>query len=458
MLELVISQLVVAIPLVLLGLWTSWYFLPRKCIGFFHPYCDGGGGGERVLWCAVKGIQRDERYAGVPILIMCATDRAPEGIIEQAQNKFGIDVSLDGIEFVRMPTGWAKLLEAKMWPKFTVLGQSLGCFFLALRMCPHFLRCRVLCETTGLAFCYPVAWVFGCSILSYTHYPTMSYDMIDRVRNRVSMYNNNAAVANNPILTFVKLIYYQFFLFVYGFCGAFAKIVLTNGNWTRTRIEDVFWFTAAPVLYPPVNLDAFNTGVKKARKQDIIVSVSQFRPEKNQKLQIDAFARAHKDLLHAPGIKLLLVGGVRNEGDQQLCDELKEHANNVCEPGSVEFHTNVSFPRLVELVCSAKVSIHTMIDEHFGINLLEFIAGDCVVVSNRSGGPLTDIIGDDRSKGILCETEEEYATAIAKALPNYNSAEFTSMRQTATKSLGNFLGDDKFAELFVDYLTKLRRF
>ena len=28
-----------------------------KVVGFFHPYCDAGGGGERVLWCAIKAIQ-----------------------------------------------------------------------------------------------------------------------------------------------------------------------------------------------------------------------------------------------------------------------------------------------------------------------------------------------------------------------------------------------------------------
>ena len=27
-------------------------------IGFFHPYCDAGGGGERVLWCGIRAIQR----------------------------------------------------------------------------------------------------------------------------------------------------------------------------------------------------------------------------------------------------------------------------------------------------------------------------------------------------------------------------------------------------------------
>lgn len=26
-------------------------------VGIFHPYCNAGGGGERVLWAAIKAIQ-----------------------------------------------------------------------------------------------------------------------------------------------------------------------------------------------------------------------------------------------------------------------------------------------------------------------------------------------------------------------------------------------------------------
>lgn len=26
-------------------------------VGFFHPYCNLGGGGERVLWAAINAIQ-----------------------------------------------------------------------------------------------------------------------------------------------------------------------------------------------------------------------------------------------------------------------------------------------------------------------------------------------------------------------------------------------------------------
>jgi alpha-1,2-mannosyltransferase len=27
-------------------------------VGFFHPFCNAGGGGERVLWAAVRAVQR----------------------------------------------------------------------------------------------------------------------------------------------------------------------------------------------------------------------------------------------------------------------------------------------------------------------------------------------------------------------------------------------------------------
>lgn len=29
----------------------------RLSVAFFHPYCDAGGGGERVLWCALRALQ-----------------------------------------------------------------------------------------------------------------------------------------------------------------------------------------------------------------------------------------------------------------------------------------------------------------------------------------------------------------------------------------------------------------
>jgi len=37
-------------------------------IGFFHPYCNAGGGGERVLWIAVQALQR--RWGSFHFILM----------------------------------------------------------------------------------------------------------------------------------------------------------------------------------------------------------------------------------------------------------------------------------------------------------------------------------------------------------------------------------------------------
>ncbi len=60
------------------------------------------------------------------------------------------------------------------WPRFTMLGQSIGSMVVAfqgLRACtPH-----VFVDTTGCAFTYFVAKVLaGLPVATYTHYPTIT--------------------------------------------------------------------------------------------------------------------------------------------------------------------------------------------------------------------------------------------------------------------------------------------
>lgn len=93
-------------------------------------------------------------------------------------------------------------------------------------------------------------------------------------------------------------------------------------------------------------------------------------------------------------VRLLLVGGVRNEGDSARVDELKELANSLqvsvrSYPSRfstlcyglivywvqeyVEFVVNAPYPRILELLGEASIGINTMVDEHFGINVVEFM-------------------------------------------------------------------------------------
>lgn len=40
---------------------------------------------------------------------------------------------------------------------------------------------------------------------------------------------------------------------------------------------------------------------------------------------------------------------------------------------NVEFKVNVSYPELLENLKTASIGISTMVDEHFGINIVEFM-------------------------------------------------------------------------------------
>ena len=59
---------------------------------------------------------------------------------------------------------------------------------------------------------------------------------------------------------------------------------------------------------------------------------------------------------------------------------------------NVEFEINVPYPRLIALFGQASIGLHTMIDEHFGITVVEFMAAGLIPLVHASAGPLLDIV------------------------------------------------------------------
>ena len=66
------------------------------------------------------------------------------------------------------------------------MGQSVGGLIVAGIALALFMP-TVFVDTTGVAFSYPLARLLGCRVVAYTHYPTMSTDMLRRVRDRTAM-------------------------------------------------------------------------------------------------------------------------------------------------------------------------------------------------------------------------------------------------------------------------------
>ena len=91
--------------------------------GFFHPYCNAGGGGERVLYTAIAYLQRTDPSI-VSIVYTGDTDATKEEIISKVKARFGIDLDPRSLVFVWLNKRW--MVESKTWRMFTLLGQSLG--------------------------------------------------------------------------------------------------------------------------------------------------------------------------------------------------------------------------------------------------------------------------------------------------------------------------------------------
>ena len=139
-LAVILSILLILLPLVL-GILYLYYKIkgPKKysssdvSIAFFHPYCDSGGGGERVLWCGINALKR--RFPSAKFIVYTGdTHVMRDQIIDKVKQRFQIE-NVDwmkdeenGVKFVYLYQ--RKWVEAQMYPRFTLLGQSLGSMYL----------------------------------------------------------------------------------------------------------------------------------------------------------------------------------------------------------------------------------------------------------------------------------------------------------------------------------------
>lgn len=104
----------------------------------------------------------------------------------------------------------------------------------------------------GYAFTLPVARIFGGSRCgSYVHYPTVSLDMLDQVRERRPSYNNSERIAKSETVSRLKLIYYTVLAWFYGAAGGrFSSVTMVNSTWTKNHIDSI-WKVSSTLTFPP---------------------------------------------------------------------------------------------------------------------------------------------------------------------------------------------------------------
>ncbi|KAH9389834.1 asparagine-linked glycosylation protein [Tyrophagus putrescentiae] len=415
-----------------------------KLVAFFHPYCNAGGGGERVLWQALKVL--NEKYPQHSYIIYSDNyDAEPAEILRKAKSTFQINTEFQ-VYFVKLQ--FVALLSPSLYPVVTILLQNIGSMivgFEALFKCPP----DVLVDTSGASFIYPLFKLLSASkVVSYTHYPTVSTDMLNLVAGNVANYNNRAFIARNPLLSKLKLYYYTAFAFIYKMTGKCADVIMANSSWTRNHLVDI-WNTPVTTVYPPCNTSNLTKLPLTNRDPNLIISMAQFRPEKNHKTQIEAFAGLLKRL-RENGVnttpKMNVIGSCRNDGDKKLVEDLKQLCVDLKVEQHVDFKVNLPYVDMEKLLGKASIAIHTMINEHFGISVVEFLASGLLTLTHNSAGPKLDIISEGET-GFFAEDADSFADTLYR-LVTLSAAEALSIRTKARASVDRF-SERAFEEAFV---------
>ncbi|XP_033222084.1 GDP-Man:Man(3)GlcNAc(2)-PP-Dol alpha-1,2-mannosyltransferase isoform X2 [Belonocnema kinseyi] len=415
-------------------------------IGIFHPYCNAGGGGERVLWAAVKAIQK--KYPDVHIAIYTGDlDVDPEQILKKVDKSFNMKLE-PGIEFVYLHK--RKWVEAETYPYFTLLGQSLGSMWLGWEALSA-LQPDIYIDTMGYAFTYPLfKYIGGCSIGCYTHYPTISTDMLKHVYRRIISHNNRRAIARNPFLSLGKMIYYKIFAFLYGCAGRVADSVMVNSSWTEGHINSIW---KCPLrthrVYPPCDVEHLTKlPLLSDDEKDgsiRIVSIGQFRPEKDHPLMLNAMyeLRSIIDEKTWEKTRLVLIGSCRNSVDETHVKDMQDVAKHLSLDKNVEFKLNIPYSELVSELQKGMIGLHAMWNEHFGISVVECMAAGLIMIAHASGGPRADIIETQSPSqtGFLAAEPEEYARIIADII-DMEPEERDSIRLAARASVTRFSGEN----------------
>jgi len=306
-------------------------------------------------------------------------------------------------------------------------------------------------DTMGYAFTFHVVILLGrIPVGAYVHYPTISTDMLARVKSRTKWHTNTDKISSSTTLSHTKLLYYRFFMYYYTLSLRTASFLMVNSSWTKNHVDsilqhsDFFLDALHMTLFPPLLLVKFfapQKGPQTAKivyppcdtremvkfsltnRERVILSVAQFRPEKDHAMQLRVFHRLlneHPEYTKNDDqrIKFVLVGGSRNEGDACRVDGLRKLAKELSIESQVEFVVNASYPLVLEWLSKASIGLSTMVDEHFGINIVELMAAGVIPVAHASGGPLKDIIVpfNGERTGFHAVTCEEFADALQTVL------------------------------------------
>ncbi|HDI01930.1 MAG TPA: glycosyltransferase [Candidatus Bathyarchaeota archaeon] len=292
------------------------------------------------------------------------------------------------------PTDWDRVRTAfgrspEPDKELNLLPLRLRAFGIYQRMATGLLVSKLLGEVDMVINTHGDMVAAPCHI-TYVHYPVFA--LLEQTRDVRVKYRKS--LFWRFYFTPYQLLQTRLWRFFVG-----RTLILTNSSFSRSVIREKVGRDAV-VVYPPVDIRAFRPG----RKEPLVLTVGRFTWEK----RLDIVPRIAKLVPEAD----FIIAGSTAIGSREIIRRIE-----AASLPNVEVRPDVPFEELRELYARAKIYLHTMVAEHFGISVVEGMASGCVPVVHASGGPWLDIIKQGQY-GIGYRSVKEAAEAIRKLLSN----------------------------------------
>ena len=211
-------------------------------IVFFHPNCLDGGGGERVLWEAIKAL-----HSKIPNekLYIFSENATKEAANKKILNCFKIQPP-ENLDYINV--GPARFLTPGYFKRLTLIRQAISSMYYGFKC---LFKCvpSIIIDTTGAPFASIIWKLFGgCTVIQYIHYPFISTDMLLSVKAKDVQFNNDNSIAKSNFLTNLKTCYYSILCYFYSLTSYFTDIVMVNSSWTSNHIRSILFFLHVIVL------------------------------------------------------------------------------------------------------------------------------------------------------------------------------------------------------------------
>ena len=217
---------------------------------------------------------------------------------------------------------------------------------------------------------------------------------------------------------------------IYGFMDTRygSEKIITNSRYNAEKINK-----QVTVIHPPVQLPPR----RHVEKNGEILTVARIKPTKDL-LKIAEIAAS------SPRYKFN-VAGKTEYGSERLIRELRAFKN-------ITVYANPRRDDLLDLMNRCSVYLSTQSDEAFGMAIVEAMSLDCIPVVYRSGGPWSDIFGEEEEVGLAYTSTEMAAEKIREIMRDDMLRR--RLRENAERRAQDFTSE-RFRARFIGYIDKI---